>query len=192
MADTLTENLINDVATAVQVKLAALDNSLTGHEKTALDIGALAAQAKNAITSPEMGNILRRANQRGLHSGALSGILGSLRGGATGAVQGYKNAGPGAWNKIKGTMGGSLKGQATGLAKGFGGGYAGGAGGSIIADAMLGNKDMQTLKGMFGGTPATAVPAGNNAAFNALNSGNFTWGKVTGGGIQQTPRRNWN
>lgn len=192
MANTLTENLINDVATAVQVKLAALDNSLTGHEKTALDIGALAAQAKNAITSQEMGNILRRANQRGLQAGTLSGIMGSLKGGATGAVQGYKNAGPGAWNKIKGTMGGSLKGQATGLAKGFGGGYAGGAGGSIVADALTGDKDMQALKGMFGGTPATAVPAGNNAVLNALNSGNFTWGKVTGGGIQQTPRTVWN
>lgn len=192
MADTLTENLINDVATAVQVKLAALDNSLTGHEKTALDIGALAAQAKNAITSPEMGNILRRANQRGLQAGTLSGILGSLRGGASGAVQGYKNAGPGAWNKIKGTMGGSLKGQATGLAKGFGGGYAGGAGGSIIGDALTGAQDMQALKGMFGSIPTTAVPAGNNAAFNALNSGDFTWGKVTGNGIQQTPRKVWN
>lgn len=182
MADTLTENLINDVATAVQVKLAALDNSLNGHEKTALDIGALAAQAKNAITSQEMGNILRRANQQGLQAGTISGIIGGLKGGATGAVQGYKNAGPGAWNKIKGTMGGGLKGQATGLAKGFGGGYAGGAGGSIIADAMLGNKDMQALKGMFNGSAGQAARQAAGSAAPSIKDqllkGPFSWSKL--------------
>ena len=192
MADTLTENLINDVAAAVQIKLAALDNSISTYEKTAVDWGALAAQAKSAITSPEMGNILRQANQRGLRLGGASAVLNGVKGGLEGAIQGYKNSGPGAWNKIKGVYGGGAKGQLKGMAKGFTAGYGAGAGGSIIGDALTGTKDVQAIKGMFGSTPATATPAGNNAAFNALNSGNFTWGKVTGNGIQQTPRKVWN
>lgn len=172
MPNTLTENLINDVAAAVQIKLAALDNSISAYEKTAVDWGALATQAKNAITSPEMGNILRQANQRGLRLGTMSGVINGVKGGINGAIQGYRGAGPGAWNKIKGTMGGSLKGQLTGTAKGFGGGYAAGAGGSIIGDALTGTKDMQALKGMFNNGNRIKAPAvKSDGIFNIDGSG---------------------
>lgn len=150
MNNTVMNTLVTDIANAVTVKLAALSANLAANEKTAVDWGALATQAKNAITSPEMGNILRQANQRGLQLGATAGIMNGVKGGINGAVQGYRNAGSGAWNKIKGTMGGSLKGQLTGTAKGFGGGYATGAGSSIIGDALTGTKDMQAIRGMFG------------------------------------------
>lgn len=149
MVNTLIDNLTKDISNAATVKLAALGANLAINEKTAVDWRALAAQAKNAITSPEMGNILRRANQRGLYLGTLHGALRSIMGGLDGTIRGYKNSGPGAWNKVKGTFGGGIKGQLKGMATGFMGGYGGGAGGSILGDALIGDKDMQALKEYF-------------------------------------------
>ena len=151
MNQTFVENLANDIAKAAQIKLATLSQQIPSEKTAAVDWSALATSAKNALTSPELKNVLRQANQRGLNLGALGAVVKGTTGGINGAIQGYRNAGPGAWNKIKGTMGGSLKGQATGALNGFGAGYATGAGSSIIGDAITGTKDMQALKGKFTG-----------------------------------------